>query len=94
MYEAMFIAQISCFEAISNGYTKIHIIPCLIYLSMLSRLEEKIRETYNTLMLTKKPDREEYGIHVRLLLLGLGVVGVLAFIIQLTATFIKLSGGP
>jgi preprotein translocase subunit Sss1 len=45
-------------------------------------------------MLTKKPDREEYNIHVRLLLLGLGVVGVLAFIIQLTATFIKLSGGP
>lgn len=61
---------------------------------MLTRLENKIREMYNTLMLTKKPDREEYNTHVRLLLLGLGVVGVLAFIIQLIATFIKLSGGP
>ena len=86
-------AHTSFLDAMSRGYTKINIIPP-VYLGMLSRIENRIREMYNTLLLTKKPDRDEYKIHVRLLLLGLGVVGVLAFIIQLTATFIKLSSGP
>jgi len=71
-----------------------NIILCLIYrIGMLARIENRLREMYNTLKLTKKPDREEYNIHLRMLLLGLGVVGVLAFIIQLIATYITLTFG-
>ncbi|MCS6768057.1 MAG: protein translocase SEC61 complex subunit gamma [Candidatus Nitrosocaldus sp.] len=60
---------------------------------LLARIENRLREMYNTIKLTKKPDKEEYNIHLRMLLLGLGVVGVLAFIIQLIATYITLTFG-
>lgn len=60
---------------------------------VLTKIENRLREMYNTLKLTKKPDREEYNIHLRMLLLGLGVVGALAFIIQLISTYITLTFG-
>ncbi len=36
----------------------------------------------NTMKLAKKPDKEEYMQHLRLVLLGIGAVGIMGFIIQ------------
>ena len=56
-------------------------------------VERRLRAMYNTLKLAKKPGKEEYKIHLKIVLLGLGVVGVIGFIIQFVSSLIAFSGG-
>jgi protein transport protein SEC61 subunit gamma-like protein len=56
----------------------------------LSIVERKIGEIIQTLRLAKKTSREDYTQHLRLVGLGLGAVGGIAFIIKLVSTFISL----
>ena len=43
---------------------------------------QTIKNMLNTLKLTKKPDKDEYKQHLRLVLLGIAAVGTIGFIIQ------------
>jgi protein transport protein SEC61 subunit gamma-like protein len=56
-------------------------------------LEKRLRDMYNTLKLAKKGGWEEYKIHLKLVLLGLGVIGAIGFIIQFISALISFSGG-
>jgi protein transport protein SEC61 subunit gamma-like protein len=56
-------------------------------------LEKRFRDMYNTLKLAKKGGWEEYKIHLKLVLLGMGVVGAIGFIIQFISALISFSGG-
>ncbi len=56
-------------------------------------VEKKLREMYTTLKLAKKPNKEDFKTHLKLVLLGLGAVGALGFIIQLVSSIITFSGG-
>jgi protein translocase SEC61 complex gamma subunit len=48
---------------------------------------------YNTLKLAKKGTWTEYKIHLKLVLLGLVVVGAIGFVIQFISSLISFSGG-
>lgn len=70
--------------------------PCFIYRTdgsrfKLSVVERKIGEIIQTLRLAKKTTKEDYNQHLRLVALGLAVVGGIAFVIKLIAEFITLS---
>jgi protein transport protein SEC61 subunit gamma-like protein len=54
----------------------------------MSMVERKITEIIQTLRLAKKTSRDDYMQHLRLVLLGLGVVGGIAFVIKLAAEYI------
>jgi protein transport protein SEC61 subunit gamma-like protein len=56
-------------------------------------LEKRFRDMYNTLKLAKKGGWEEYKIHLKLVLLGMGVVGAIGFVIQFISALISFSGG-
>ena len=56
-------------------------------------LEKRLRDMYNTLKLAKKGGWEEYKIHLKLVLLGLGIVGAIGFVIQFISALISFSGG-
>ena len=56
-------------------------------------LEKKFRDMYNTLKLAKKGTWEEYKIHLKLVLLGLVVVGAIGFLIQFISSLISFTGG-
>ncbi len=43
---------------------------------------QTLKNMVNTLKMTKKPDRDEYQQHLRLVMLGIGGVGLIGFIIQ------------
>ena len=43
-----------------------------------------------TLKLTRKSDRQEFTLYLKLVLLGIAVVGVIGFIIQLVSAFLLL----
>ena len=45
-------------------------------------VQQTFKNMVNTVKLTKKPDRDEYKQHLRLVLLGISVVGTIGFIIQ------------
>ncbi len=51
-------------------------------------IEKKVREWYATLKLAKKPNREDYMINLRLIGLGLSIIGILGFIIQFISTLV------
>ncbi len=53
-------------------------------------VERKIGEIIQTLRLAKKTSREDYTQHLRLVGLGLGAVGGIAFIIKLVSVFISV----
>lgn len=55
-------------------------------------LEKRLRAMYTTLKLAKKPTKEDYKIHLRLVLLGLGVIGAIGFLIQFVSSLIAFSG--
>lgn len=57
-------------------------------------IEQKLRSMYTTLKLAKKPTKEDYKIYLRLVLLGLAVVGVIGFMIQFVSSIITTAGGP
>jgi len=56
-------------------------------------VEKRLRAWYNTLKLAKKSSKEDFKIHLRLVLLGLGAVGAIGFIIQFVSSLIAFSGG-
>ncbi len=56
-------------------------------------VEKKLRDWYTTLRLAKKPSKDDYTTHLKLVLLGLGVVGAVGFIIQFISSLITFSGG-
>lgn len=53
-------------------------------------MERKIGEIIQTLRLAKKTTKEDYNQHLRLVALGLGAVGGIAFVIKLISEFITL----
>ncbi len=44
--------------------------------------KQTVRNMVNTLKITKKPDRDEYSQHLRLVMFGIAGVGSIGFIIQ------------
>ena len=44
--------------------------------------KQTLKNCANTLKMTKKPDKEEYSQHLRLVLTGIAGVGIIGFIIQ------------
>jgi len=56
-------------------------------------LEKRFRDMYNTLRLAKKGGWDEYKIHLKLVLLGMAVVGAVGFVIQFISALISFSGG-
>ncbi|MGH9910909.1 MAG: protein translocase SEC61 complex subunit gamma [Nitrososphaeraceae archaeon] len=56
-------------------------------------VQRKFTEIIQTLKLAKKTSKDDYVTHMRLVLLGLGVVGGIAFVIKLIAEFITFGGG-
>lgn len=56
-------------------------------------IEQRLRAMYTTLKMAHKPNKEDYKIHLRLVLLGLAAVGLVGFVIQFVSTLIALSGG-
>jgi len=43
---------------------------------------QTLRNMANTMKMAKKPDRDEYQQHLRLVMFGIGGVGTIGFIIQ------------
>jgi protein transport protein SEC61 subunit gamma and related proteins len=58
----------------------------------LSVVQRKVTEIIQTLKLAKKTSKDDYMTHLRLVLLGMGVVGGIAFVIKLIAEFLTFSG--
>lgn len=56
-------------------------------------VEKRLRDMYTTLRLAKKSGKEDFKMHLRLVLLGIAVVGAVGFIIQLVSSIITFSGG-
>jgi protein translocase SEC61 complex gamma subunit len=52
-----------------------------------------IRSAIRTLKLARKANREELVLYLKLVGLGLAVVGTLGFVIQFVASLIKLAAG-
>ena len=48
---------------------------------------------WRTLKLTRKSDREEFFLYMKLVLLGFGIAGALGFIIYFVASMIELAVG-
>ena len=44
--------------------------------------KQTLKNMVNTMKMAKKPDRDEYQQHLRLVLFGIGGVGMIGFIIQ------------
>lgn len=61
--------------------------------SLLAVMQRKIIEILQTLKLAKKTSKDDYITHLRLVLLGIAVVGGIAFVIKLIAEFITSTGG-
>ncbi|MFQ6135118.1 MAG: protein translocase SEC61 complex subunit gamma [Nitrososphaerales archaeon] len=49
-----------------------------------------MRSAVNTLKLARKSDREEFMLYLKLVALGVGVVGTIGFIIQSISSFLQL----
>ena len=60
-------------------------------MTVLSIIERKMVEIIQTLKLAKKTSKDDYMTHLRLVLLGLGAVGGIAFVIKLIAEFLTFS---
>jgi protein transport protein SEC61 subunit gamma and related proteins len=58
----------------------------------LALVQRKITEMIQTMKLAKKTSKDDYLTHLRLVLLGMAVVGGIAFIIKLIAEFVTFSG--
>lgn len=61
--------------------------------SLLAFMQRKIIEIMQTLKLAKKTSKDDYFTHLRLVLLGIAIVGGIAFVIKLIAEFITSTGG-
>lgn len=58
----------------------------------LSFVQQKVLEIIQTLELAKKTSKDDYMTHLRLVLLGIGIVGGIAFVIKLIAEFLTFTG--
>jgi protein transport protein SEC61 subunit gamma-like protein len=56
-------------------------------------VEKRVRDMYATLKLAKKSSREDFKIHLRLVLLGMAAIGAIGFIIQFVSSLIAISSG-
>jgi protein transport protein SEC61 subunit gamma and related proteins len=61
--------------------------------NLLAFMQRKVIEILQTLKLAKKTSKDDYYTHLRLVLLGMAVVGGIAFVIKLIAEFITSTGG-
>ena len=52
-----------------------------------------LTSAYRTLKLTRKSDRQEFMLYLKLVLLGFGVVGAIGFIIYFLAAMLMLAVG-
>ncbi|MGI0022150.1 MAG: SecE/sec61-gamma family protein translocase subunit [Nitrososphaeraceae archaeon] len=58
----------------------------------MSFIQHKVVEIIQTMKLAKKTSKDDYVTHLRLVLLGIGFVGGIAFVIKLIAEFLTTSG--
>ena len=58
----------------------------------LAFVQQKVVEIIQTLKLAKKTSKDDYMTHLRLVLLGIGIVGGIAFVIKLIAEFLTFNG--
>jgi preprotein translocase subunit Sss1 len=56
-------------------------------------LGKALESAWRTLKLTRKSDRQEFFLYLRLVVLGFGIVGALGFIIYFVASMIELAAG-
>ena len=56
-------------------------------------VEKRIRAMYSTLKLAKKSSKEDFKIHLRLVLLSMAAIGAIGFIIQFISSLITVSSG-
>jgi protein transport protein SEC61 subunit gamma-like protein len=56
-------------------------------------VEKRIRAAYSTLKLAKKSSKEDFKIHLKLVLLAMGAIGAIGFIIQFISSLIAISSG-
>jgi protein transport protein SEC61 subunit gamma and related proteins len=61
--------------------------------NLLAFVQRKVIQIIQTMKLAKKTSKDDYLTHLRLVLLGMAVVGGLAFAIKLIAEFITSTGG-
>ncbi|MGI0033783.1 MAG: protein translocase SEC61 complex subunit gamma [Nitrososphaeraceae archaeon] len=54
-------------------------------------VQQKVLEIIQVLKLAKKTSKDDYMTHLRLVLLGIGIVGGIAFVIKLIAEFLTFS---
>jgi protein transport protein SEC61 subunit gamma and related proteins len=59
----------------------------------LAFVQRKVIQIIQTMKLAKKTSKDDYLTHLRLVLLGMAVVGGIAFAIKLIAEFITSTGG-
>ena len=62
-------------------------------MNLLAFVQRKVIEMIQTMKLAKKTSKDDYLTHLRLVLLGMAVVGGVAFAINLIAEFITSTGG-
>lgn len=56
-------------------------------------LSKALTSAWRTLKLTRKSDREEFTMYLKLVLIGFGVVGTIGFIIYFVASMVMLIAG-
>jgi protein translocase SEC61 complex gamma subunit len=56
-------------------------------------LGKALSSTYRTLKLTRKSDRREFMLYMKLVLIGFGVVGAIGFIVYFVASMMLLATG-
>jgi protein transport protein SEC61 subunit gamma and related proteins len=61
--------------------------------NLLAFVQRKVIQIIQTMKLAKKTSKDDYLTHLRLVLLGMAVVGGIAFAIKLIAEFITSTGG-
>jgi len=57
------------------------------------KIRELLNSMINTLRLTRKTSFEEFKLYLKLVLIGVGVVGGIGFIIKVIASFLTLGRG-
>ena len=51
-------------------------------------IKEKIKSYIRVLMLTKKPDKDEVTVTLRIVLIGMGLIGLIGFIFYLISVLL------
>ena len=60
--------------------------------NIIARIEKFWMETKRIFQTGRKPTRKEYGLTVKISLIGLGIIGGLSYIIQMIAQAIEQRG--